>query len=181
MRTKQLWKLKSASPARIIIGCDKKGALVFVFEPAWKEKSEEERLTIPFEEPERYPFIFQIYFLLTGQGLSALGKTSRRINEKAQVGPGPTPLESDPQARGSKDLPPIQEDEADIKINPKNTHVIKPHSDLKDLPAKLSKASPEERERLLMGMHERFWHCGPETWLDCYRLHLFPGTLFLKA
>ena len=64
-----------------------------------------------------------------------------------------------------------------IKISPKNTKVIKPHQDLKDLPQKLAQATPDERERLLMGVHERFWHCSAADMVRLLQAALVPRAI----
>ena len=55
-----------------------------------------------------------------------------------------------------------QQDDDVIKVQSDRLQPFHPSSDLKNLPSKLIQASKDEQVRLLRGLHERFWHAGPQ-------------------
>ena len=59
--------------------------------------------------------------------------------------------------------------------------MIKPSVDMRDLPGKLIKASPAEQDRLLKGVHERFWHNSPRDMLRLLQAALLPKDIVLKG
>ena len=58
---------------------------------------------------------------------------------------------------------------------------LKPTLDLKDLPNKLRAADVKERDRLLFGIHERFWHNTPEDMLKLLQALMLPKEIILRG
>ena len=68
-----------------------------------------------------------------------------------------------------------------VKISGRQLSAIKPSVDLKDLPGKLMRAAPAEQDRLLRGVHERFWHNSPKDMLRLLQAALLPKDIVLKG
>ena len=79
-------------------------------------------------------------------------------------------------------LPGAQADADDIiRINERQLARVRPNFDLRDLPAKLSSASKEDRTRLLTGLHERFWHASPHDMLKLLQAMIMPRDIILEG
>ena len=57
----------------------------------------------------------------------------------------------------------------------------KPNMDLRDLPKKLTTQDKAERRRLLVGLHERFWHAAPHEMLKLLTAMLLPRDIVLEG
>ena len=76
-----------------------------------------------------------------------------------------------------------QPDEADehIRANGDRMKSFKPSQDFKQRPQKLIHASKEERHRLLQGLHERLWHCGPQDMLRFLTALVLPREVIMQG
>ena len=83
---------------------------------------------------------------------------------------------------GPEQLAP-QPSEADehIRANGDRIKSFKPSQDFKQLPQKLIHASKEERRRLLQGLHERLWHCGPQDMLRFLTALILPREVIMQG
>ena len=167
---------------RVIIGADKKGHFLWHLDLDWLQSAEADRWQSPFEDPTQYPFVFQLYGELSDDGQRVLGSPTRKRVFGKQPGPSRAvpPIAVPAPDKGVEELEPIDEDKM-IRINPKNITKLKPHQDLKELPQKLVHASKEERRRLLMGLHERFWHASPQDMIRLLQAALVPREICVEA
>ena len=78
------------------------------------------------------------------------------------------------QPANPSDAGPIDEPE-NIELQHRKRLAVKPSIDLQDLPRKLlNTKDPEERKRLLTGMHERFWHAPPADMMRLLETSMLP-------
>ncbi len=66
-----------------------------------------------------------------------------------------------------------------VRVNGRQMKAFKPSQDLKQFPQKLVQADVAERTRLLVGLHERFWHAGPQDMLRLLNAMLLPRDLVI--
>ena len=119
-----------------------------------------------------------IYAKLLPEARKAIADTTTpplRLRDKTATSSTTTPTSTDlvpAEDQSSKEL---------IKATGKRMTSIKPTFDLKHLPTKLANAEPEERKRLLTGLHERFWHAGPGDMLRLLEAMMVPRHIVAEG
>ena len=132
------------------------------------------RWNYPFKDT--VGFLFVLYGEVTEEGSQRLGRPNTRVKTKSG-GLKTVPPQLEQPTEG---MDPLQPTEI-IKISPKSVALVKPHQDLKDLPQKLTQASPEERARLLQGMRERFWHASAADIVRLLQAALVPRHIVVEG
>ena len=161
---------------RLIIRGTEVGNFTLDLDQGWQDLSLDKCVTLRDEH------IYCVIALgnLTPEGARTTIPRRRITGKSAPPLAMSTPSAATPAAAAAPQVK--TEKEGEIKLNGRTMKAIQPSLDLVDLPRKLRACDDvAERARLLLGLHERFWHCSAYDMMRFLQAALLPKEIVLQG